>query len=90
MFFDTLGLICSLVLQVKVVFKEACILNVKWYDLLPREFIFKYINFIEELQKLSFMSDLPYLFIDQHNVKELELHGSCDASIPEYSAAVYV
>ena len=39
MFFDPLGLICPLILQVKLLFKEACILNVKWDDFLPTEFI---------------------------------------------------
>ena len=34
MFFDPLGLICPLVLQVKLLFKESCILNVKWDNLL--------------------------------------------------------
>ena len=47
--FDPLGLICPLILQVKLLFKEVCILNVKWYDLLPTEFVVKYNNFIEEL-----------------------------------------
>ena len=44
-FFDPLGLICPLVLKVKFFFKEACILNVKWEDLLPTEFAVKYNNF---------------------------------------------
>ena len=39
--------------------REACILNVKWDDLL--EFIVKYINCIEELRKLSFISVQRYL-----------------------------
>ena len=90
MFFDPLGLICPLVLQVKLLFKEAYILNVKWDDLLPTEFEVKYNNFIEELRKLPFTSVPRYLFGDQHNVTELELHGFCDASIQAYSAAVYV
>ena len=90
MFFDPLGLICPLVLQVKLLLKEACILNVKWDDLLPTEFEVKYNNFIEELRKLPFTSVPRYLFDDQHNVTELELHGFCDASIQAYSAAVYV
>ena len=59
MFFISLGLICPLVLQVKVLMREACILNVKWDDLL--EFIVKYINCIEELRKLSFISVQRYL-----------------------------
>ena len=44
MFFDPLGLICPLVLQVKLLFKEACILSVKWDDLLPTEFELRRIN----------------------------------------------
>ena len=32
-----------------ILFKEACILNVKLGDLLSTEFIVKYNNFIEEL-----------------------------------------
>ena len=71
MFFDPLGLICPLVLQVKLLFREACILNVKWDDLLPTEFVVKYNKFIEELRKLSFISVPRYLFVDQHNVTEL-------------------
>ena len=89
-FFDPLGLICPLVLQVKLLFKEACILNVKWDDLLPTEFEVKYNIFIEELRKLPFTLVPHYLFGDQHNVTELQLHGFCNASIQAYSAAVYV
>ena len=53
MFFDPLGLICPLVLQVKLLFKDACILYVKREDLLPTEFVVKYNHFIEELQKIT-------------------------------------
>ena len=90
MFFDPLGLICLLVLQVKLLFKEACILNIKWDDLLLTEFVVKYNNFKEELQKLSFILVSCRLFIHQHNVTELELHGFCDAFIQVNSTAVYV
>ena len=69
MFFDPSGLICPLVLQVKLLFKEACILNVKWDELLPTESVVKYNNFIEELRKLSVSR---YSFIDQHNVTKFE------------------
>ena len=64
-------------------------MNVKWDDLLPKEFEVKYNNFIEELRKLSFISVRRYLFVDQH-VTELELHSFCDAPIQVYSAVVYV
>ena len=31
-----------------------------------------------------------YLFVDQHNVTELELHGFSDAPMQAYPVAVYV
>ena len=52
-FFYPLGYF-PLVLQVKLLFKEACILDVKWDDLLPIAFVVKYNNFIEGLRKLSY------------------------------------
>ena len=65
MLFDPLGLIYPLVLQVELLFKEACILNIiRWDDLLPTEFVVKYNNFIEELRKLSFISVPRYSFVD--------------------------
>ena len=51
MFCDPLGVICPLVLQVKLLFKEACILNVKWDDLLPTMFAVNYNNAIKDLLK---------------------------------------
>ena len=74
----------------KLSFKEACILNAKWDDLLPTEFDVKCNYFIEELRKLPFTLVPCYLFGDQHNATELELHGFCDASTQAYSVAVYI
>ena len=48
--------ICPLVLQVKLLFKEACILDGKWDNLLPTEFVVKYNNLIKELRELLFIS----------------------------------
>ena len=90
MFFDPLGLTYSLVLQAKLLFREACILNVTCDVLLPTEFVVKYNNFMEELRKPSFISVSRYLFIGQHNVAELELHDFCDASIQAYSTTIYI
>ena len=89
MFFYPLGLIFPLVLQVKLIFKEACILNVKWDDLLPTKFVVKYNTFIEELLKLSIIPVRHYVFGNQHNVTDSELHCFCDASLQAYLAAIY-
>ena len=80
MFFDE-------VVQVKLLFREAYILNIKWDNLFPSEFVVKYNNFIEELQRL-FVSVQRYLLIKQYNITEL--HGFYDASTRAYSTAIYV
>ena len=40
-FFDALGLICPIVLQIKILFKEACALKYTWDDGLNDEFVEK-------------------------------------------------
>ena len=90
MFFDPLGLICPLVLQVKILFKEACSIKVNWDDELPTELIVKWKNFLKELKNLSALRFDRYLFSNQRNVTNFELHGFCDASLQAYSAVIYV
>ena len=75
------------VVQVKLLFREAYILNIKWDNLFPSEFVVKYNNFIEELQRL-FVPVRHYLLIEQYNI--IELHDFCDASTQAYSTAIYV
>ena len=70
-----------IVLQEKIFLKEPCALNVKWGDLLSTGFVVKNNNFIEDLRKLSAVSVPRYLFIDQHNVTELEFLRCIHTSI---------
>ena len=90
MFFDPLGLISPIVLQTKILFKEACALKCTWDDVLNDEFIEKWNKFFKVLEKLTPIKVGRYLFTNYYDVIDFELHGFCDASIETYSASVYV
>ena len=53
MFFDPLGLISPIVLQIKILFKEACALKCTWDDVLNDKFIVKWKKFFKELENLT-------------------------------------
>ena len=90
MFFDPLGLISPIVLQTKILFKEACALKYTWDDVLNGECFEKWNKFFKVLEKLTPIKVGRYLFTNHYGVIDFELHGFCDASIEVYSASVYV
>ena len=53
MFFDPLGLISLIVLQIKILFKEVCALKCTWDDVLTDIFIGKWKKFFRELENLT-------------------------------------
>ena len=90
MFFDPLGLISPIVLQIKILFKEACALKYTWDDALNNKFIEKLKNLFKELDNLTPIKVGRYIFTNHYGVIDFELHGFCDASVETYSASVYV
>ena len=53
MFFDPLGLISPIVLQIKILFKETCVLKYTWDDVVNDKFIEKWKTFFKELKNLT-------------------------------------
>ena len=53
MFFDPLGLISLIVLEIKILFKEVCVLKCTWDDVLTDIFIGKWKKFFRELENLT-------------------------------------
>ena len=90
MFLDRLRLISPNVLQIKILFKEACPLKCTWDNLLNDKFIEKWKKFFKELENLTPIKVDRYLFSNHYGVIDFEQHGFCDASIEAYSASVYV
>ena len=53
MFFDALELISPIVLQIKILFKEACALKYTWDDVVNDKFLEKWKTFFKELENLT-------------------------------------
>ena len=74
MFFDRLRLISPIVLQIKILFKEACALKCTWDDVLNDKFIEKWKKFFRELENLTPIKVGRYLFTNHYGVIDFELH----------------
>ena len=72
MFFDRLGLISPNVLQIKIFFKEACVLKCTWDNLLNDKFIEKWKRFFKELENLTPIKVDWYLFSNHYGVIDFE------------------
>ena len=81
MFFDPLGLISPIVLQIKILFKEACALKCTWDDVLNDKFIERWKKFFRKLENLTPIKVGRYLFTNHYGVIDFQLHGFCDASV---------
>ena len=73
-FFDPLRLIFSIVLQIKILFKEACALKCTWDDVLNDKFIEKWKKFFRELENLTPIKVGRHLFTNHYGVIDFELH----------------
>ena len=63
MFFDQLGLISPIVLQIKILFKEAYALKYTWDDVLNDKFNEKWTMFFKELENLTSINVDRQVFI---------------------------
>ena len=72
MFLDRLGLISPNVLQIKILFKEACPLKCTWDNLLNDKFIEKWKKFFKELENLIPIKVDRYLFSNHYGVIDFE------------------
>ena len=75
MFFNPLGLISPIVLQIKILFKEACALKCTWDDVLNDKFIERWKKFFRELENLTPIKVGRYLFTNRYGVIDFQLHG---------------
>ena len=72
MFLDRLRLISPNVLQIKILFKEACPLKCTWDNLLNDKFIEKWKKFFKELENLTPIKVDRYLFSNHYGVIDFE------------------
>ena len=90
-FFDPLGLICPIVLQAKLLFKELCELKVDWDEVVKSEISEKWNRFLNDLKNCGYIYTNRFvLSCVREKIVSIELHGFCDSSSVAYAAVVYV
>lgn len=91
--FDPLGVLCPIIVPLKILFQSLCKEKVDWDSPVSdeiKEQWFKIINDMEALGKIEI--DRPYLsnLVPPESVESIELHGFADASTKAYGACVYI
>ena len=90
MFYDLIGLLQPILINLKRLFQEICKQNLSWDELLPDDFKNEFEKIMLSLQ------DMEKISIDRNALPqtdcqlETELHGFSDASLQSYGACVYI
>ena len=90
--FDPLGIVSPIVITFKVFFQKLVQLKMQWDDVLSSDLQIEWVRKLEMLEDDSLFNIPRYVF-DSHKLKGLKnivLHGFCDASEIAYSAVIYV
>ncbi|XP_015121341.1 uncharacterized protein LOC107044106 [Diachasma alloeum] len=86
--FDPLGLLNPVVVQAKLIKQDLWRLNLNWDESVPKDVQTRWQEFAHELPLLN---DLAFKRkVLQDSVKDVQLHGFCDASQKAYGACIYV
>ena len=90
-FFDPLGLISPIVIQVKIIFQMLCKEQIHWDDTVPESILIKWKDFLNLLREVIEVRVNRFLFNQvKEKVTHMQLHGFSDSSQSAYCAVVYV
>ena len=91
-FYDPVWFIQPVIVQLKILFQQICVLQVGWDDQLPAEIKTKWTDILDAIRKMDkIVVKRCYCFFDIHNpIISTELHGFSDASMSGYGACVYL
>ena len=91
MFYDSLGLICPIVLQFRLIFQSLCTEKVEWDSPLPLHYAVQWKKLLNILTKLRTVSGKRHFFLNSANDRDTaELHGFSDSSSEAYGVAKYI
>jgi len=79
----------SFTIQCKIFLQQLWQLKVNWYEPLPTEFQEQWHRLQHNLTSIQSIQ-IDRLVISKHKIKEIELHGSSDASEGAYGACIYL
>ena len=90
-FFDPLGWVQPLIIQLKIIFQKACTLKLKWDEELPKELASQWSFALNEIKKLGeFVISRCYFNYDNNNpITNVELIGFADSSLQAYGCCIY-
>ena len=88
-FYDPMGFLAPVIIQLKVFFQELCKSKLSWDDPLPRELVCKWKRLLSRFQGIVLSVPRCY-FYSTDIPRECVLYGFCDASTVAHAAVVYL
>ena len=90
MFFDPIGCISPVIIEVKIVLQEITVLKLGWDTPLPEHIIQQWKYWVNQLEATRTIKIPRCYFSDQGNVISYDLQGFCDASTKAMCALIYL
>ena len=90
MFYDLIGLLQPILINLKRLFQEICKQKLSWDELLPDDFRNEFEKIMLSLQDMEKISIDRNVLLQTDCQLEIELHGFSDASLQSYDACVYI
>ncbi|XP_053960629.1 uncharacterized protein LOC128864894 [Anastrepha ludens] len=86
--FDPLGLLSPLIITAKIILQELWLLKLDWDESVPQHLQQAWTNCLASLNSISSLIVPRYCL--QPTVRNIQIHGFCDASIRAYGCSVYI
>ena len=90
--FDPIGILCALVIILKLLFQEVCAMKVDWDVPLSQDFTNRWISALQFLASFEPVR-IPRHYMNGRDIEsasKIELHGFCDASVKAVAVIIYL
>ena len=87
--YDPLGLLCPVIVRLKIFFQELCRCKRDWDDPLQEQHLTEWKQMVGEMKTMEPVFLQRWYFSDHGQCSSVTVHGFCDASNKAYAAVVY-
>lgn len=87
--YDPLQYLAPIIVVAKLVMQELWSLKTDWDELVPSDFLKRWINYRDSLLQISVIS-IPRILIESSSIKNLQLHLFADSSEKAYGCCAYI